>query len=554
MENKEKDKVDSSEKENNQTIIIKDDVVKSPYAASWASFWFYLKKLKYWVIGITLIFTILSFTAIQYIYNANNSEFSVSFSYKNLPFKKEISSDGSVNYNYLDGSKFTPGSIISETNMLSVIENSKKANQNKYLAENPSLTLEDEKVQAIAGDYDDVDYKKITSENLMMIEEDGELTYTISGKSSIFSSDKEATAFIKDLIQNAQISSVYSNDSNFFTYLDNFNSDTSYRKFENQLANLQEEIEYLFEYYNIFVNYYTATDLVINGQETTIEKEFAKFKTATDISSSSSVASFSIVSNVKSTMTYSLNDASNTKVSFVYLGDSSRSQDDYKYYFNSLIDNVDSEIDDLSFQISNLTTENTRLQNEIATSELPTSTISVYNSQISSNLNKISNYTSLKNEYAIQKALYTRNLAYVSQDTMPTVEDEKYVQFVNSIDSVYNTLYQQAERLTLINSAFSETEFTSNAVSYINSGVLETEGEISWYIGALIGVILGLLVSSVIVLIYGQEERRKAYYFGEPDPIIPVKKVEEKKEEVSLNQEEAEETNNKEEMKQEDNK
>lgn len=519
------------------TIVIKDDNEKSPYAASWASLWYYIKKLKYWIIGIILILTILGFTIVKYIYNASNEIYTVSFSYKNLPFEQETSTSGTTTYKYLNGDNFVPESIVSITNMESVINQSKLEKQKAYINEHPNdnLTLDSDVVKNISGDFDGIDYKTISQKNQLRIEanKDENLTYDIICYSSAFSSKTIATNFIKALIENVQLSSVNSSYS-FDSYLQNFDSDTSYLKFSGQIDALQEEIDYLFNYYNILSSFYNSnTELTLSdGTKTTISEQFMNFKTNTDIALSSTSTNFSIVSMTKSLMTYSLDDTNSASI--VYLGNTSATQADYQNYFSTLISDADSQINTLQISISNLTESNKTLTDELTGSTLPTSTIAEYNKIISSNLSKISSYTNLKNDYEKKKLEYQNNLNYVSLNPMPTIEDSNYKTLVNSIANTYNTLLSEANKLSMLDSALKENNsLTSNAVTYLNNDILETSGGIKSYIGIAAGLVLGILISCLVAIIYGQEERRKAYYLGEKDPIIPVK--EEVKEEIQEN-------------------
>lgn len=532
------------EKENSQskTIIIQESDTKVPYSASWASLGYYAKKFKYWILGSTLICTILGFAVTNYIINPGNEKLELNFSYQNLPFKKSIDSSGNVSYKYLDDTPFLPSSIISKENMESVVQKSKTINQENYKEKHPNATQAE--IDAIGGDYDKIDYETIVKNNYLSIQnydsKSGDnLQYTISGLADTFGDTQTATNFLVALIQNAATQSVYNSTTNFDSYIKLYSSITGFNKFSNQISALQSEVDFLFHYYDTLTSYYDQfASITVDGQETTISKEFAEFKSSIGMAANGTDVSTSTIGLLDSYSTYYEETTSDsgekvsTRYTITYLdatnSDGSKAtKEDYVSYYQTLINSVNLRLTEVSTNISNTQEQLEKLKETIigTGNSLPESTLNAYNAQITSLLNKISYYNALKDSLNKQIEVYQGNLNYINKGDLDSLRKEpRYNTLVNIINTSYNTLEKEASHLRDIYTVLeTKPSNSSKGIQYLDTGILTTTGGIKWYLGAVGGFVLGLLVSLGVTLIIGQSERRKAYYLGEKDPIIPTK-------------------------------
>lgn len=205
------------------------------------------------IIGIivAIVLFIFLFLCISFLYNASAKIYTVSFQYSNVP---DLSSG-----EYLDGTKFNYNDIISEENVLSVVNSDKEA-------------------------YSSIDVDKLFGSNQFMLKqkfnyrdeanEDFTIvstTYTMMMPSKIFKNFNQAKKFSMDLIKipvNKTLSILEQLNYNSNIIL---SKDTS--NFNSQLSFLQSQIHLLNEGYGQWIsNYGGEVTVLVDGSEFSLKQ------------------------------------------------------------------------------------------------------------------------------------------------------------------------------------------------------------------------------------------------------------------------------------------
>lgn len=550
--------MESNKKEEDQKIVVitDDSTNAKPWSVSWASYWHYVKKFKYWILAATILIGLIGYAAVEFVYNPKKETFKIGFSYKKSDFITKTDSAGNISYYYPNGDQLDYQSIISYDCMKTVVELSRKNNQAEYKKNNPDAT--DSQVASIKGDYDSIDYEKISNNNLLTISPITDssvintteyLGYDVSGYTYDFPSKTLLQNFIFALANYGR-TALLSGDFKPTADLDGFNAITNpYSKFENQITKLTNEVDFLFSSYTSLESIYGKYALIVSTGDTTISNAFNTFKAKIGLNSVDSDTSLSDVYNLSNALTYSKTVADvTTTYTYVYVN-SSTSKQSYINYFKQKDTSLQAKLTEAKKNYSEEQQNYNEISEQLKDDTLSSEEKSILRDALSSSFNTLTKYRTEQNGYEKQLDTVESQINFVnsvsdedwtnwndSNTTLAATDVYKnYKEIVSKITTQYNLLITEAETLKTIYDSVSESysSATSSNVTSIYRNVINTSGSLSWYLGAGIGVVLGYIISSCVALAFGQAERRKKILLGEKDPILPVKKEDNAEEIVS---------------------
>lgn len=540
-------------------IISDDDESKKPWAASLASYNYYVKKFKYWIIGASILVGLLGYASLEYVYNPKKETFKIGFAYKKSDFISKTDSSGNISYYYPNGDQLNYQSIISYDNLKTVVEQSKKNNQAEYAKNNPTAT--EEQIAAISGDFDSIDYEKISTENLLSISQITDtsilntydyLGYDISGYTYDFPSKDLLQDFVVALISYGRMN-LMTTEFNPNSYLDGFEVATNpYSRFKNQLTMLTNEVDFLFSSYTSLESIYGKTTAISEDSTETLNNAFNKFKAKIGMSSEDTDTTLSEPYSLEGSLSYSeTNEGTTTTYTYVYV-DKSVTQQSYLSYFKQKESSIETRLKEVNNDYADEEQHYNELSEQLKDTSLSTDEKSVLRNALSASYNKLTSYRTEQKNYDKQIEMVESQMNFVNSidkddwsnwsDSNTTLAEtdlyKNYKEILAEIKNQYNILTIEANTLKTIyeNISTSYLNSNNNSVSTLYRGVMTTEGSISWYIGAIGGIVLGFVISSLVALAFGQSERRRLILLGEPDPIISVKK-EEVKEQAPSNEE-----------------
>ncbi len=172
--------------DNRQVLIIQNDEERKSSKWTWGKYGKSIAKYKWWVTGSTLALGLVTLLAIQFVYNPSKETFKSEFSY-NLAIKSGKSGNGT----FLDGSTFNFYDVISESNLLAV----KKTNSD-FSGIDVSKAIKNSGISISVNGYQN----STTNEFVAFTP----ITYTLSGKLSYFGNQDTATKFVKAVIDSTK--------------------------------------------------------------------------------------------------------------------------------------------------------------------------------------------------------------------------------------------------------------------------------------------------------------------------------------------------------------
>lgn len=533
--------------DNKKVVLVTEEDKKKPWAVTWDSIVFYVKKYLYWVIGATIIMGIVGYSAISFVYNPKRATFKIGFSYQKQNFISKTDSEGKVTLYYADGTLFNPQNIVSEDNMKAVIDASTSQAREEYKESHPDAT--EEQIENIKGSFSNIDYEKIANQNLLKItaitdtslyDSSQYIAYDISGYNNDFPNDELVESFCLALIQNGQLG--------MFTSLENFRPDTNligfdaittpYDKFDSQISMLKNEMDYLFNYYQSLEDVFSPSATVKTSSGTsTLGQISQSFRNALGIDPISTDDSVSNVSRLQNYITYTDNTSGTSlKMSYVYIDPDSR-KSDYINYFQQNLSVYNTKVAQLEGQITTLQQEYNSISAKLNSTEISDEEKSILSEQLNENITQSNQYKSNKAEYEekAKNTQYKLNFINSVSDTEENPwgsysESESQTYITNTLQSIYDTLKNEAETFKLVYITLYQnvSQISRKTVKTLYRNIMETDNTIGWYWGAAAGVILGFLGSAIVTTFVGQGQRRYAILTGQPDPIIPKEKKEEK--------------------------
>lgn len=478
--------------ENNKNVIViqneEDNKEKNPKRLTFSKYWHYVAKFRYWIIGLTLFFTVLSYL-FSFIYLNPKSRVLTSTFTLNFPLQQVINenitnnSDNSDNieYTYFDGTTFSYQSIISNDSLNYVMNNTftddEKTNK-KY-----SFSLEK------INDYNAISIQQATNtvnnNNVAVIPNKYIITATVKylGNNSTIAKD-----FISDLLKRAnEIAVEKLSTSSLLKTLPNSISSLSYESTISQLS----------KQYNLITESYSELEKNVSSNlifEDNISLRMRKSDLTSKYNTSSTNTIFDDLKNEKSTRCF------------------------YKYDINRNLDDVINEVEIKAINdsngLENIQKQITDKKDAISSYNRTDgdSKLSEYYIQLNNELEQLQeqarNYQASIDNYG-----YSSDGNYVDGSILDNLNKAKtgnheWVEanqsFNTKLDNYYNMLKTDADKA---NSDYIYVYKTaSNGVLYDIAGIATIDGEINDFIVAAVGLVLGYLLSSIICAYIGNHK------------------------------------------------
>ncbi len=492
-----------SEKENDnrQILVIQDGEEAKPSKWSMRKYGQSIKKYKWWVTGFTVGLALVGLLGVQYVYNASKVSFNAQFSY-DLPIT--MSTDG--NGTYIDGTPFRYYDIISEDNLTAVKESDKKFSSINVekITENGSI---------------EISLNGTTDSTTNVFTPSVPYTYTITGRLKDFGDSSTTKDFVKALIDRTKTTSTTLLSG--YSIVNTIPDDATFAAldFDRQVALLSTQYDNVLKVYKALLTT-GDTNVVIKGSE---DESLAAIKSNYELSyvyGSNSV--FTVLSNKlkgESYVNYDTTDPQKTIDILTELGKSDiksikenlKSIDLKQDAINRLPTSADVTVGDtavqqqvatLNMEILDLKTKNYELLDELE--ELG------YSVPSEVTLDNIGNITTDGGDGKIQKL----------QTVIAGTEEGKAWEKDNAAFKVDVETY----KVKLRNDTTKGSEvaryvygYNRSSVTYVYSGIIKTSGGFSAWIGALAGLVVGFLASSLICC---------AVYIGKEDETVVTPKAE----------------------------
>ena len=186
-------------KENNQVIIFKNDDDDGKRHFTWSDYCHFTYVFKYWILGVSLILAIIGYLVLSLWWNPKNS-ISTAHVQVDMPLSIQKDADGrTTNIEYLDGSRYTMYEIVSPENIRDVIDNTKDENGNLIFGSVNYEGLIESNGLSIALETETVNQESTSYQTDVDI---GSLQYVITCKGEYIGNSDLVGAFVDALIQN----------------------------------------------------------------------------------------------------------------------------------------------------------------------------------------------------------------------------------------------------------------------------------------------------------------------------------------------------------------
>ncbi len=441
-------------------------------------------RYKYYVLSASLICLIAGYVACEFGYNKPRRNLEASFSISNsFPF-----TSSNDNLYYPNGNKFNQSDIINSENIKAVLELKDENGNLKY----SNLTY-DKLINSSS-----VSISKIYSTSSENEAADSKFTIKLLLKS--FSNSEQATSFVKDLVNNytdvyfkTQTNSLYIEDNLNYYSVENYNT---YNDLFEKLVILQNQYNSIESAYNSLIK--SSLDSKIGENGKSISQLNNEFKNACDLSLlESSAYSASYLINFTSD-----NDASKTKT---YI------ENKVNAYIKDYNSNL-AKIDSLTTLINNLNIGSD------SSSNIPSSTYELLNGYIkqkSTLTSKNLEIEAILNHYGYSYDSPSKSFILGNQGAVIRLNnyingsDSTYLDeckaLVNQFDSLKDELIKQKELLV---KSYSDI-YSKCEIKFDTPSIGSVTGGVSNYIGAIAGLLLGYVISSLIASYYGKNHPKK---------------------------------------------
>lgn len=515
---------------NNQTIIIKNQEDDRRHF-TWSDYVKQLNHFKYWILGITLLCVIAGYLFIAFFFSPRRETYVAEVTL-HMPLLVTKDDEGvTQSITYLNGSAYSMYDIITESNIKKTIEETLDENgERKYSSLNAKNIIEDNAI-TIALQPSQTDST--------VVSDPANCSYRLTLLASSFPSINIARSFVNDLLQNTVKSAISLVPSNHISnIISNVECLTS--------TNLNNEVDTLVEQYNLIADCYDdllsnfqGSKYILDGKDlTTIYNEFVNtFQSESGYESIFEDLELQLDSNAyfryentedgigkainqcntlanqyanKLTSDYRmLQFYQDRRDSLSGLIKPSSDETGISSTEESLLEMIlecNQKILDLQLEMNDLRTsikalgfnivENTQGDNYIATAEpyeLTSASELIEAGQTPGTLQYLNDELS----YLRQEGTITEKPSWGDecQEFITKVND--YIPALSSALATANTIYHNLYQNNL------------NSIVYNNSSILVSNGRISGAWGAVLGLIGGFIISSLIFAGVGYSKDRK---------------------------------------------
>ncbi len=469
--------------DNRQILVIQDGEEQKPSKWSMKKYGQSIKKYKWWVTGVTVGLALAALLGVQYGYNASKAKFDAQFSY-NLPLNIDESTG---NGTYVDGSSFKYYDIISEENLKTVKESNEKfaSLDVDKIAKSGAISI------SVNGRTDsDTEVFTITTP----------VTYTISGTLKSFGDSSTAKDFVKALIELTK--SKASEAVNSYTVVNLIPEDSIFNNldFDRQISIMLSQYSRVLSTYDGLLASYSDNN-IIKGSDTELLEVIRNNYLLSYVDGDKSA--FTVLSNKLEDKSYVNYDASNpqkTIDTLIELGESDIKNIKKNLQNINLIQDALSQLD----VSSDTTYGDNSIQQKIAAYNQSILDLKTANNEYVEELEELG--------YNVPDTITLDNVESIDtvggdgkiQKLQAVIDDtdegkawaEENATFKASIDSYKDQLVADTEAGSKV--ARYVYTYNRNSVTYVYAGIISTSGGFSAWIGAIVGLLVGFLASSLI--------------------------------------------------------
>lgn len=411
---------------------------------------------KWWVVGSTLVVGLIGALGVQFVLNVNSATLSADFINNLATIKDENNVE-----RYVDGTLFNYSTIVSTNNL----ENVKKTNQA----------------------FSKINVERLTKDNAITVienkTEEGIITsYSIKAKAKYFPSNDIGKQYLQALIMSPKANSASAIEKFEVTsYISSDFENMSYQKKVNLLQKQDKEIN---ETYENITNKFGGS-VIANTSGGTLAQIYSDFSTKTN--------DINVLLN-----SFYVNGYVDYEV-----GKEQERINEIKQQAESNIKIYETKEADFDVSVELLktmqatiinTTENNDYSKELIKLKNKITALSSELDQMAKDLNWAGYYKNTDGKFVFNTT--DKNNACYQLNTLDAKWIEENSAYNNKLIQSSNLLNSERNEATSIfkyvYSAF------NNDIFILNSGYIKLTGGISWVIGAVIGIVLGFLISSFI--------------------------------------------------------
>ena len=516
------------EPNNNQTIIIKnqDDDTKG---FTWSDYIKQLGKFKYWVLGITLVCLLIGYLFIAFYFSPKRETYTAEATL-HMPLLIEKDEEGkTISMTYLNGSSYSMYDIITENNIKKTVnETLNDDGQKKYASLNAENIIKDNAI-TIALQPSQTDST--------VVSDPGDCSYRLTLQASSFPNIDVARSFVDDLLKNTVASAIALVPSN---HVSNIVSNETYlttTNLNNEVDTLSRQYDLILECYSDLLDNFQGSQYSLNGQDfTTIYNQFIN-TFQSELGYQSIFDDFEIQLDSNSYFRYT-NTVEGIEDAILQCGTlanqyASKLTSDHrmlKYYEdrrNSIIDIIKPSSEDVTELNSSMLEMILEWNQQILDLQLEINDLRTAIKALGYNIveaGQEENYVATAEPYEtssaqqmIEEGKTPGTLQYLN-DELSFANQEGTIleqptwgvdcqEFITKVNSFIPTL---SSAVTTVNTIYHNIyQSNLNSIVYNNSSIVVSDGSISGIWGALLGLVVGFIASSLILAGIGYSQDKK---------------------------------------------
>ena len=446
-----------------------------------------IKNYKWWVVGATVLGTVLGYTSFQFIINPLKQKLSAKFVYNSMP----ATYDGMSTYKYVDGTVFDISDLVSYSNLKAVKESKdeyKTVDVDK-IYENNSLSIVSETISSTPST--DKGEPTVLYTN-----------FTISGRINYFPNAAIAKAFVYDLINYPRIIAEKA--------VENFEVSSFLSSAEFDSSSFDQQLVQLTKQYKAIKDTYSQLQLEFGGSIVIEGKQLIEH--INDFNLKTSIGQTSLVDNLSG----ELNSQNLVKVFSDDVDVATAKKTEVNglcSYYSKVLDEKEDSKNRVEASLNyltkgtNINSTYTEYQQQII---LLTEQLDEVQAEIDSLERQLTYYGWEKVGDVWQEAdkgvLHHLSEIIASHDESTWINAHKA--FAEKIKNLKDSLTEERLSSTKVYRA----AYKNSKAVLLNTGYVTIEGGISPFIGLAAGLVAGFLVSSLIccsLFISKEDEEKK---------------------------------------------
>ena len=455
-----------------------------------------IKHYKWWVVGFTVLGTVLGYTSFQFILNPLKQKLSANFVYNSMP----ATYDGLSTYKFVDGTVFNISDLISKENLQAVKDSDQLYN-----------TVNVDKIYK-TGSLS-IGSETVTSTNE---QEEGKPTvlytyFTISGRINNFPNAEIAKSFVYDLINYPRVISENAVENfEVASFLSSAEFDSS--SFDQQLVQLSKQYKAIKDTYTQLQTDFGGS-MLIDGQQ--LVEYINDFNLKTSVGQTSTVDNLSGELNSQNLVKFILNG---TETSEQIIAKAKAKKDEVNWlcsYYAKVLDEKEdhkNRVKDSLEYLTKATTTNSTYNEYLEQVVLYTKELNEIQVEIDSLERQLTYYGWEKDGGVWKEAstakgvlLHLKNIIAESDETTWLNKNKA---FADKIQVLKNSLSEERLSSTKVYRA----AYKNSKAVLLNKGYVTVDGGYSPFIGLAAGLVVGFLTSSLIccsIFIAKEDEKKE---------------------------------------------